>query len=130
MHLDTCFLIDLQKEKICGMEGAAHRFLSDHADEPMSCSTVVISEYCEGFQDDELWKAMPFLSAFECVSVDFQVALKVSRIRRTLRKSGNLLPDNDLFIAACALEKGSSLVTENPDHFRRIEGLDLIGYRS
>lgn len=129
MHLDTCFLIDLQREKRVGNEGAAHRFLRNHADDPMSCSAVVVSEYCEGFRDDELWKAISFLRAFESVSVDHPTGVRASRIRRTLRKSGHLLPDNDVLIAACALENGRPLVTENPDHFRRIKGLDLIGYR-
>lgn len=95
----------------------------------MSCSSIVVSEYCEEFSTDELWKAGAFLNAFECAPVDFPIGARASRIRRERRASGKLIADNDLLIASRALDKNCALITDNTDHFRRIDGLEVIGYR-
>ncbi len=47
------------------------------------------------------------------------------RIKADLAVKGNLIEDNDLFIAASALAAGLTLVTSNLRHFRRIPGLRL-----
>lgn len=129
MHLDSCFLIDLHREKFRQQDGPAHRFLSTHATEPMCVSVVAVMEYCEGFEDKDLWKGQRFLEPFEIVAVSQKAALRASRIRRSLRIKGQLLPDNDILIAACAMEDGQPLVTRDTDHFRRIKGLNIVAYQ-
>jgi tRNA(fMet)-specific endonuclease VapC len=128
VHLDSCFLIDLHRERSRLQDGAAHAFLRTHADAPLSVSAVAAMEYCEGFSDADLWKGQRFLEPFQSVSCGYAAALRASRIRRALRAEGNLLPDNDILIAACAIEAGQPLVTRNTDHFNRIEGLELVPY--
>lgn len=49
-------------------------------------------------------------------------------VRRALCAHGKLLPDNDILIAACALEAGQPLATRNTDHFRHLEGLEITPY--
>jgi len=39
--------------------------------------------------------------------------------------AGQTIDDADLFIAACALVHGMTLVTNNSKHFQRIKGLKL-----
>lgn len=39
--------------------------------------------------------------------------------------SGLIIDDADMFIAACALVHGLTMVTNNTKHFRRIKGLKL-----
>lgn len=129
MHLDSCFLIDLHREKFRRQDGPAHQFLRAHATEPLSASVVAAMEYCEGFEDKDLWKGQRFLEPFEIVAVSQKAALRASRIRRSLRIKGQLLPDNDILIAACAMEEGQSLVTRDTDHFGRIKGLKIVVYR-
>ena len=129
MHLDSCFLIDLHREKFRRQDGPAHRFLRSHLAEPLSVSVVAAMEYFEGFADEDLWKGQRFLEPFEIVHVSQKAALRASRIRRALRIRGLLLPDNDILIAACAIEAGRALTTRNADHFRRIEGLEIVNYR-
>lgn len=58
-----------------------------------------------------------------------EVARIGSRIRRDLRKRGEMIGDFDVLIAATAMEAGRPLVTENIHHFERIEGLMVEGYR-
>ncbi len=61
-------------------------------------------------------------------ATDDAEAVRASRIRRQLRKEGALLPDNDILIAACALQHGEALATNDAAHFARIRGLKLVDY--
>jgi predicted nucleic acid-binding protein len=128
VHLDSCFLIDLHRERFRRQDGAAHGFLRAHAEAPLSVSAVAAMEYCEGFSDADLWKGRRFLEPFQSVPCGYAAALRASRIRRALRADGKLLPDNDILIAACAIEAGQPLVTRNTDHIRRIKGLEIVLY--
>ena len=44
------------------------------------------------------------------------------RIRFTLRRAGTLIPDNDIWIAASALQYGVPVITRDA-HFRSVPGL-------
>lgn len=130
MHLDTGFLIDLQRERKKRESGPAFNFLKNHEQSSFALSVIVAMEYCEGFPDEDLWKADRFLKSFRWVSVSDAVAINASRIRRRLRQEGQLIPDGDVLIAASALTEKVKLVTANPQHFDRIEGLEIINYRT
>jgi len=52
-------------------------------------------------------------------------AIKYANIRSTLEKSGKIIGNLDLQIAAHALGTGSILVTNNMKEFSRVEGLVL-----
>jgi predicted nucleic acid-binding protein len=130
LFLDSCFLIDLQREKRADREGPARRFLTRHGEVRFSISVIVSMEFCEGFSDKDLWSARGFLDLFHLAHVDEHVALRASRIRRKLRETGQLVPDNDILIAATALEGGEPLVTKNTLHFKRIGALKLLDYSS
>jgi len=129
IHLDTCFLIDLQRERKSHVVGQATEFLRERGNEIFQISCIVALEFCEGYSDEELWKAERLLRPFAWIPIGDAVALKASRIRRSLRIDGRLIPDNDLLVAACAMQHGASLVTNNEAHFSRIAGLKLIDYR-
>jgi len=129
VHLDTSFLIDLQRERERRQPGPCHRFLEQHAGLPMRISAVTAMEYLEGFPDSDLPGQLPFLSAFDRVAIDFPESIQASRIRRSLRSAGALLPDADILIAACAIRQNEPLVTDNTDHFHRIPGLQLLSYK-
>lgn len=44
-------------------------------------------------------------------------------------RNGQLIEDNDIFIAAMAMVNGCTLVTANEKHFSRIEGLRYVNWR-
>jgi len=129
IHLDTCFLIDLQRERKSTLVGRATEFLREHADEVIQISCLVAMEFCEGYSDEELWKAERLLRPFSWIPINDAVALKASRLRRSLRIEGQLIPDNDLLVAACSIQHGATLATDNEAHFSRISGLKIINYR-
>lgn len=129
MHLDSCLPIDLHREKFRRQNGPAHQFLRTHAGEPLSVSVAAAMDYREDFEDEELWKGQRLLEPFEILPIDRDTAVRGNRIRRSLQTKGQLLPDSDILIAACAAEKDQALVTRDADHFRRFEGLKMVAYR-
>lgn len=67
-----------------------------------------------------------FLTPCRILGVDERVALRYAEVRGLLRRQGNLIPDNDLFIASTALVHGLTLVTGNRRHFDRVPGLRIL----
>lgn len=124
--LDTCFLIDLQRELKQGRAGKATRFLKQNAEEVFGIATVSVTEFLEGFADTGDGEA--FLRPFLWLELDGRRARAAARIRRDLRLKGKLIDDFDILIAATALTEQVWLVTNNTQHFRHIEGLRLEAY--
>lgn len=125
--LDTCFLIQLQREWVLKQPGPAVRYLERHAGEQFGVSVIATLEFLEGYQrpaDGER-----FLDPFPQLPVTTQVARTGSRIRRELRQKGEMIGDFDIMIAATALEAGQILVTGNARHFEPIEGLVVEAYQ-
>jgi tRNA(fMet)-specific endonuclease VapC len=90
----------------------------------------VVGEIYEGLINDpraEDHRALfeLFLSSVEVLSPDDAVAHHYAEIRAELRSRGQLLADNDLWIAATALAHDLTLVSRNTRHFGRIRGLKL-----
>lgn len=69
------------------------------------------------------------VESFELLAIDRATASCYARLTRTLRGNGRLIGSNDLWIAAAALHRELPLVTADPDHFLRVPGLRVIGYR-
>jgi tRNA(fMet)-specific endonuclease VapC len=61
----------------------------------------------------------------EVLPLDSAVAASYAVVRAKLHKSGTLIGPNDLWIAAHALSKGMTLVTNNTREFKRVQGLKM-----
>jgi tRNA(fMet)-specific endonuclease VapC len=61
----------------------------------------------------------------EVLPLDTEVAATYASIRAKLQKTGSLIGPNDLWIAAHALSKQMTLVTNNIREFKRVPGLKL-----
>ena len=58
--------------------------------------------------------------------VSLENALTVNgKLKARLKRNGNLIPDNDLFIGSTAIGNGMIMVTGNTKHFKRLEGIQL-----
>jgi tRNA(fMet)-specific endonuclease VapC len=56
-----------------------------------------------------------------------KVALQYGALYLQLRTAGQILPINDIWIAATAQSYGATVVTSDP-HFRRISGLSVVDW--
>lgn len=126
MILDTCFLIDLQREFKKGEPGRATAFLKAHPDAGFSISVISVTEFLEGFAD--ITEGEPLLRAYKRLSVDSKVASRAAGIRRSLRLAGQLIGDFDILIAATALVEELPLVTQNLNEFGRVDELEVLSY--
>lgn len=70
-----------------------------------------------------------FLAPFEILDFDDQDAEMFGIIRSQLRKEGKLIGPYDMLIAAQALAKDLTLVTNNTDEFSRIRSLKLEDWK-
>jgi len=65
------------------------------------------------------------MSTCNILDLDVSIADKASDIYDELRKTGNLVEDADILIAATAIRHEMIVVTDNTQHFKRIRGLKL-----
>ena len=126
MILDTCFLIQLQKDFRSNQDGPAVRFLKDHQEICMSISVITETEFLEGFADMDTGERL--LRCYNRIGIDSKVSKQAAIIRRHLRQSGQLIGDFDIIIGATAIVESLPLVTKNADHFNRIPGLKIVTY--
>ena len=61
----------------------------------------------------------------EIITLAREVMDRASEIYAELKRRGKLIEDADILIAASCLVKGMVLVTDNEEHFRRIEKLEV-----
>jgi predicted nucleic acid-binding protein len=88
---------------------------------------IVVGEVREGFIDHRFAMARydDFLASIEVVDLDMEVARSYAALRSTLRASGQLMSDNDLWIAATALRHDLTLISRDKA-FDRIADLKLL----
>jgi len=67
-----------------------------------------------------------FISQYEVIEVDLNIARTYGEIKAQLKKNGLTIPENDLWIAATAKARRYTLITFD-SHFSKIDGLQVIG---
>jgi tRNA(fMet)-specific endonuclease VapC len=66
-----------------------------------------------------------FLRGVTVFGIDADIAQRFGRERGRLRKAGMLIADFDLLIGATAVHHNVTLLTNNRNHFERIDGLEI-----
>jgi predicted nucleic acid-binding protein len=128
MIVDTTFLIDLEREATRGREGPAMAFLAEHPAEILRISAVTYGELAEGYADPLAPELAELVAPYLVVDVTRSIGGRYGVISRAMRASGERWGDNDLWIAATALESNDAVVTRDAQHFGRIAGLKVHGY--
>lgn len=126
--LETTFLIDLEREHNRGAPGGAVTFLEHHADWRLYLPFVVAAELAAGtsLRDRARWER--FLGPLFVLESNPEVCWEYGRAYRHLRDNGQLIGSNDLWIAATALAHAMPVVTRNVEHYRRVPGVEVLGY--
>lgn len=88
---------------------------------------IVLGELYAGAEkssrvEANLKRVTEFESRCSIVPCDPQTARQYARLSQQLRKKGRPIPQNDLWIAALAMQHGLTLVTRDA-HFSQIDGL-------
>ena len=92
--------------------------------------TIVLGELLYGaaksfYSENNRKKAIDFCSRFRLLDVTDYVAEVYGTLKNELLSKGNVLPENDIWIAAVALANNMALVTQDK-HFERVSNLLLI----
>ena len=87
----------------------------------------IIGELCFGAQKSEkvtenLHRIYMFVEQHNLFSCDLETAQWYGIIKDRLRRKGSLIPDNDIWIAAVAMQHGLILVTRD-SHFNEVDAL-------
>jgi tRNA(fMet)-specific endonuclease VapC len=109
---------------------ATTEHLKRHLHDPMKISVVTYMELYYGACKSQRVTAntarvKALSQSIEMAPINAAVAETFGMLKAALESAGNRLDDFDLAIAATALSYNLTLVTNNTDHFRRIDGLKL-----
>lgn len=107
--------------------------LDTHAADTLAISIITYGEVYEGiyFGAEPKKQEQGFLAvlrAIQVVPLNKPIMKRFARIRGELRRTGNMIPEPDILIAATALHYNLTLITWNRRHFDRVP--DLILYRT
>jgi predicted nucleic acid-binding protein len=125
MLFDTEFLICFAGGKGSVRKSRAKAFLDAH-DVPLYISRVCWMEFAAGCETRATLDKD--LGIFTVLEMDESVAWQTSRTSRQLKGQGLHIGDNDVWIAATALDYAVPLVSNNKAHFGRVPGLKLLAY--
>lgn len=124
MIFDSTFFVALHRELQRGETGPAQQFLRKHPDEIPGMSEITRGELARGFATRAAWT--DFCDRFVLYPFTDEVAWRAATVFNDLRKRGVPTGENDLWIAATALEASETFVTRNLRHFRDIRGLKIV----
>lgn len=123
--LDTCALIDLAAGQPDAVEQA------EQADALLGPITA-IGEYLAGADQTRRGQRLArwltdFLADVLVAGLTVATATQYATLYRSLRQAGTMIPQNDLWIAATALEHHATLMT-NDQHLRNVPGLKVVAW--
>lgn len=128
--IDTDILSELFKGNIT-VKRRASEYIRDHHN--LSISQITKYEILKGLKAKKAQKQIDAFNAF-CdanitIPITDDVIIKASDIYASLRVQGKLISDADIFVAAIAMTHNLTLITNNTNHFSRIEGLKTDNWK-
>ena len=83
--------------------------------------------YRSANSDRNLAKLRKFLENVAILRCEDSTCAEYGRIAARLTSAGKLIPQNDIWIAACAIERKLPLATSD-QHFKNVEGLTVLNW--
>jgi tRNA(fMet)-specific endonuclease VapC len=126
--IDTSILIESERGRL-----DLNRSIADRGNEEFFISVVTVSELLHGVHRaiDSNIKARreasveSMLQQFVILDIDQVIARIHSKIWAELEQMGEVIGQNDFWLAATCLAKGLGMVTANVKHFGRVPGLKV-----
>jgi len=124
--LDTDHCIELLRDN----PKIVFKFRSLHKDTVLYTTIITIAELLYGAYrlpnpQERLKEVDAFQEDIDVLGLDLAAARVYGRLKSELAQKGEILTDNDLFIASIVSSRGLVLVTHNSQHYKRIIGLKL-----
>jgi len=124
--IDTDWVID----HLSGIEKIKKK-LEELAPEGLALSIVSLAELYEGVfysrNPEKSEKTLKeFLPGISIIGIDEETCRIFGKERGRLRKKGKIIGDFDLLIASTCLHYNLMFLTNNIDHFKRVENLKII----
>ena len=128
--LDTNVCVDY----LTGRYPAVVVRIQDSAPDDLRLSSVVVAELRYGADHSAHPRANhsridTLLAEIACLDFDLQAAAAYGRLRASLEAAGKPIGPNDMLIAAHALSRGLSVVTDDVSEFKRVKGLKVDNWR-
>ena len=124
-----CLDTDILIEHFRGNEGIKERIESLTADDKLGLIWLTVYEFFKGiFISGKLGEEKFLQELVETCFIlepSYEAAKIGGEIYAGLRKAGKLINDADILIASIVRTHDAVLVTNNEDHFSRIEGLKI-----
>jgi tRNA(fMet)-specific endonuclease VapC len=130
--LDTDSLSEVMKGRDAGVTRCAREYLAAHGQFSFSIITryeILRGLKAKGATQQELAFEERCRSSVVLPLTD-EIVVRAAAIYAELYRQGQLISDANILIAATALVFDRTLITENPDHFRRVAGLRIESWRS
>jgi len=130
--LDTNVIIDFLRKNKSVENNMRLAFSKGYT---VAIPSIVYFEIVRGFKDKaekrlrEFHKLNEILKPLYLDRYDMTVFNTAVEIYVNLRQTGNLVEDNDIYVAATAIANNAVLVTDNIKHFSRVEGLKLVNWK-
>lgn len=123
--IDTDILIYSLKNKIEVIEN-----FKRNKNFPKSMSVITYGESIHGakkskYEEKNLANVRRLVEIFPVINITPAVMETYGDLKAKLEKSGNIIDDMDLLIASTALVHNLILATNNINHFKRIDGLEI-----
>jgi tRNA(fMet)-specific endonuclease VapC len=100
----------------------------------LSISIISYYEIISGLQSIDANKRInefeKFCKLIDIINLDKASILASCKIYASLKKSGKLIDDIDILIAGIALSNNLVMITDNTEHFNRIEGLKVENWKN
>jgi tRNA(fMet)-specific endonuclease VapC len=123
--LDTNIFIYIRQ----GRDEVVRRFIrlrpGEAAVSIISYGELFFGAYKRGCRAEDLERLRALMHRLPCLTLPQDAAEAYGNIRAELQSKGEVISNNDLWIAAHALASGLTLVTNNEKEFRRVRGLKV-----
>lgn len=123
--LDTNFIINSAMGKLKKPEWISlerNIFISE-----ITFGEILYGIECSKQKDENRKLYARFCDKFSYLPITRNVTEEYARIKAFLRKTGNLIPENDIWIAATAKAHGLAIVTDD-GHFKNVPDLVVEEY--
>lgn len=125
MIIDSSVLIDID-------QGRGFQKLEKVPDTRHSISSATFMELATGkyLNNSSDSSFQSIIDNLDLIPVDEVIAEKAGEIMAGLIQEGDRIEINDVYIAATALIHNEKVLTSNTEHFKRIEGVEIVDWNN